>query len=136
MLYEVMKYIRNFFPRQYFEGTFKISGGTLGLPESFKGHYFLIEGSFLNDGVYKYDASDLEDETFTGCITSLAPPKDFIVLVDEIKSWCDKYAVVTNGPYQSESFGGYSYTKATNANGNAAGWQDVFQSRLNNWRKL
>lgn len=137
MLYEVMKHVRNFFPKQYFDGTFTISDGVLSLPESFKGHYYLIEGSFYNDGVHKYDAADLEDETFDGYITSLAPPKDFIALADEIGKWCEKYGSgVANGPYTSESFGGYSYTKATNANGNAAGWQDVFQSRLNNWRKL
>lgn len=137
MLYEVMKHIRNFFPKQYFEGTFTISGGRLSLPESFKGKYYLIEGSYLNDGVYKIDAENLEDETFTGYVTALAPPKAFLDCVSEIEEWCRKYAGVTkNGPYESESFGGYSYTRAKNANGNAVGWQDAFQSRLNNWRKL
>ena len=39
-------------------------------------------------------------------------------------------------PYTSESFGGYSYTKATDANGAPIGWQKAFASRLNKWRKL
>lgn len=34
------------------------------------------------------------------------------------------------------SFGGYSYSKATNASGVAVGWQDVFKSRLNTWRRI
>lgn len=136
MLYEVMKHCRNFFPRQYFYGKFTISGGQISLPESFEGRYFLIEGSSMNDGVYEVNAVILEDETFEGYLTSLAPPKAFLTLVKEIEDWCEKYTGVTTGPYSSESFGGYSYTRATNSNGNAAGWQDVFQSRLNNWRKL
>ncbi len=130
-----MKHIRNFFPRQSYEGTFTITSGMLSLPESFGGRYILIEGSYLNDGVHEV-YSVFEDEKFEGCITSLAPPKEFLDLVKEIDAWCKKNAEVTTGPYTSESFGGYSYTKATNANGNAAGWQDTFQSRLNTWRKL
>ena len=36
----------------------------------------------------------------------------------------------------AESFGGYSYTKATDANGAPIGWHKAFASRLNEWRKL
>ena len=38
--------------------------------------------------------------------------------------------------YRSESFGGYAYTKATDANGAPIGWQKAFASRLNQWRRL
>ncbi len=43
------------------------------------------------------------------------------------------------GPYQSESFGGYTYTmKADNGGGNggATSWQSAFAARMNKWRKL
>ena len=39
-------------------------------------------------------------------------------------------------PYTSESFGDYSYTKATGESGAPLTWRDVFASRLNAWRKL
>lgn len=136
MLYEIMREVRNFFaaPNGYREGTFTISGGAISLPFLVSGEYFLVEGSALNDGVHSYPAADLRDETFTGVITELRPPADFLQLVSEIEEYQTKSG--TAAPYQSESFGGYSYTKATNKNGDAAGWRDVFRSRLNVWRKV
>ena len=38
--------------------------------------------------------------------------------------------------FNSESFGGYSYTRATNSDGLPLTWRDVFRKRLNPWRKL
>ena len=39
--------------------------------------------------------------------------------------------------FTSESFGGYSYTKATDsATGQPATWETVFRSQLNPYRKL
>lgn len=135
MLYEIMKSIRNFFPtRKYEANHFEIKDGTISLPFLAEGTYFMIEGSLKNDGVYKYPAT-LEDEAFTGVVTLLAPPKAFIELVDEIESY---QANVTSNlsPYVSESFGGYTYTKATNSKGNVSSWQDAFSTRLNAWRKI
>ena len=57
-----------------------------------------------------------------------------ITLSEEIAAWNEKNG--TPGPYTSESFGGYSYSKATNASGVVVGWQDVFKSRLNAWRRI
>ena len=73
-------------------------------------------------------------ETFDGVVWALAVPKSVISLADEIAAWNEKNG--TPGPYTSESFGGYSYSKATNASGVAVGWQDVFKSRLNAWRRI
>lgn len=64
----------------------------------------------------------------------MAVPRALIALSDEIKAWVDKNG--QESPYTSESFGGYSYSKATNAQGMAVGWRDVFRSRLNTWRKI
>ena len=136
MLYEIMKEIRNFFvaPNGYHDGTFTISEGVIDLPFLVSGEHFLIQGSALNDGVYEYPVTDLRDETFAGEITALHPPEEFLRLAAEIEDYQAKSGSAT--PYQSESFGGYSYTKATNKNGDAAGWRDVFRSRLNVWRKI
>lgn len=136
MLYEIMREIRNFFaaPDGYHDGSYVISGGVVDLPFLISGEYFLIEGSALNDGVYVYPCADLHDETFTGTITALRPPADFLSLVEEIETYQSKSGAAS--PYQSESFGGYSYTRATNKNGDAAGWRDAFRSRLNVWRKI
>lgn len=113
------------------EGTFEIVDGEISLP-LLEGQYFLVEGSILNDGIYQYPGR-LKDEKFDGAIVGLAIPKDFLDLVEEITAFC---AGAQDGPYVSESFGGYSYTKATDSNGNVASWKQVFATRLNTWRKI
>ncbi|MDO4170788.1 MAG: hypothetical protein Q4D45_12965 [Lachnospiraceae bacterium] len=137
MLYEVMMHIRNFFPTgEYREGKFIIKDGFINLPFLIKGQYFLIQGSVLNDGVYIYnDCLELEDEIFDGCITALAPPREFLSLVEKISTWQTKHNDV-DGAYKSESFGGYSYTLNTNSNGSVVGWKDVFKDQLKAWRKI
>jgi hypothetical protein len=134
MLYEVMKYLHNFFATKVCEkGTYTITDGVLDLPFVKDGQYIYIEGSTMNDGVYKYPLSGLTDEEFDGFITLLTPPKAFLDLVAEIEGYEADNAA---SPYQSESFGGYSYTRATNKSGEVAGWKDVFASRLGVWRKI
>ena len=90
--------------------------------------------SVFNDGLHQYPVADLTDETFTGSVWALAVPKAVIELAEEIDAWQTKNG--DPGPFTSESFGGYSYSKATNASGMAVGWQDVFKSRLNDWRRI
>lgn len=135
MLFEVMSHIRNYFPSgKYFRGEFKIENGEVVLPFLIDGQYFLIEGSVLNDGVYQYPCKDLIDETFVGVVSALKVPRDFVNLVEEIEEW--QKANGTVGKYSSESFGGYSYSLATNADGNPITWENAFASRLNKWRKI
>ena len=118
-------------------GTFTISGGSAALPLQ-QGQYFRIVGSIFNDGVYRYDDElELTDETFEGAVWALAIPKPVLDLANEIKAWETKNGEVASGVYQSESFGGYTYTKATDAaTGGAVTWQSVFRSRLSAWRKI
>jgi hypothetical protein len=98
--------------------------------------YFRIAGSVLNDGVYRYDEELLlEDETFKGSVWLMAVPKAVIELANDIEKWVNDYSNV-NSPYQSESFGGYSYSKASGTNGGAITWQDAFSKRLNMYRRI
>lgn len=132
MLYEVMKHIRNFFDVDRKSGEYVVKDGTISLP-LLDGQYFLIEGSILNDGVYQYPAENLKDETFTGTITYLALPSGFVELVNEITEYNKK---VPASAYVSESFGGYSYTRNTDKEGNLQGWQSAYKKRLDVYRKI
>lgn len=132
MLYEIMRHCRNFFPGAESSGAFEIKDGEISLPFVLEGQYFLIEGSVFNDGLHKKPAEDLKDEKFEGRVVALKVPAAFEKLAEEIKTYCEKNP--ENG-LQSESFGGYSYTRAT-ANGKIANWEDVFASRLSDWRRI
>ena len=136
MLDEILAEIRNYFVVSVHSGDFKVIGGRLS-PLDFlqNGQYFRIVGSVMNDGVYRYPYSGLTDETFSGEIWALAVPPTLIALVADIEEY-EKKAKETVSPYNSESFGGYSYTKATDSNGSPLSWEKVFAKRLNKWRKI
>ena len=128
--------LRNYFETKKRFGTFTISGGSIS-PSDFlqDGQYFRIVGSVFNDGVHRHPAHDLTDETFDGAVWAMAVPPAVIELLQKIQEFD---AATANSPtaYISESFGGYTYTKATDENGLPAGWRSVFKSELNRWRKL
>ena len=147
MLSEICQEIRNWFDRDtpHFHGAFEISNGKITdgdvVSALQRDQYFRIVGSVFNDGVYK-NTNDLTliDEVFVGSVTLMAVPKSFVDLANEIKTWQDANGVQASSPYASESFGGYSYSKAIKSSGSGAGgsfsWKDAFASRLNNWRKI
>lgn len=136
MLETVLQNLNNWFlvPDGVHAGEFTVQGGQITLPFLQTGQYFRVVGSVFNDGLHQYPVADLTDETFTGSVWALAVPKAVIKLAEEIDAWQTKNG--DPGPFTSESFGGYSYSKATNASGMAVGWQDVFKSRLNDWRRI
>lgn len=136
MLETVLQNLNNWFlvPDGVHAGEFTVQGGQITLPALQTGQYFRVVGSVFNDGLHQYPVADLTDETFTGSVWALAVPKAVIELAEEIDAWQTKNG--DPGPFTSESFGGYSYSKATNASGMAVGWQDVFKSRLNDWRRI
>ena len=137
MVAKILNAIHNYFICETHSGNFEITGGTLDTSFEIISHQFYkIEGSKMNDGIYERGVNDtsLVNETFTGTVHLLAVPKEIRTLASEISAWVEKYG---NSPYTSESFGGYSYSKGTSsATGSAAGWQDVFRSQLNTWRKV
>ena len=112
MLEAVLTYLNNWFAWEMYAGTFTVTGRKLALPDLAEGQYFRIVGSVFNDGLHQYPATDL---------------------AEEIQAWDEKNRP---GAYTSESFSGYSYTRATNAKGAAVGWQDAFAAQLAPYRKL
>lgn len=138
MLEEIIRHIHNRFEVGKISGTFTVEGGRLPLflPE---GQYYWIEGSVFNDGLHQQEATDLTDETFKGTVIAMAVPKALVELANRIEAWQQKHGEAAEGPYQSESFGGYSYTKKTGSGGSDGttdGWRAAFRSDLNPWRKL
>lgn len=135
MLSEICAELRNYFSaeKDRYSGRFAISEGRLSVDFLKDGQYFRIVGSALNDGVYQYPASSLIDEEFAGAVWAMSLPPSLIALSEEIEAFTrnEKPSAFT-----SESFGGYSYTKATDSNGAAASWQTVFAKRLNQYRRI
>lgn len=137
--------LNNFFKKEVYLGEFTIEGGRIVLPaivDIKDGQYFRIVGSVFNDGVYQHPATGLTDEMFRGAVWAMAIPPAAIALFEKIKDWDSKYSQseAANSPFQSESFGGYSYSKGYNSSASgsdtAVSWQKQFKSRLNKWRKL
>jgi hypothetical protein len=140
MLTEICEYLNNYFWRQKINGKFTISDGTFTSSFLKEGQYFRILGSLFNDGVYKYPATDLTDETFEGQLWSMAVPPTVVALANEIEQWQQKYGGIDSeamSPFISESFGNYSYSKSASTTATAPNsWQSAYANRLNKWRKL
>ena len=147
MLTELCKELNNWFDQNRIIGEFKIEDGELtGVSDMLQdGQYFRIVGSVFNDGVYQYPAVGLKDEEFDGAVWAMAVPPSVIALSEEIEDWNEKYGGVDSqamSPFQSESFGGYSYSKKSGAssydgsNSKANTWQGVFSARLNKYRRI
>ena len=135
------KELKNWFEKEKIFGTFAIANNEIDLASSNiqSGQFFRIVGSVFNDGVYQYPASELTDETFTGAVWLMAVPKELISIIDDINAWEAEYGAAINSPFQSESFGGYSYTKASGNSSDGSGgitWKDRFGSLLDQWRKI
>lgn len=143
ILTEVCEYLNNFFWRSKIVGNFKIEDGSISVTTLKEGQYFRIVGSIFNDGVHEYPATDLKDEEFEGAIWSMAVPQAVIDLASDIKEWVEKYGNVESeamSPFNSESFGNYSYSKGSSSDSSASGspnsWQSVFGARLAPYRRL
>lgn len=142
----VMRRVRNFFERERIDGTFTITGGVLEpMPDA---PYIAISGSAWHDGVFPRDALTGEkdvvdrlaiaqglekDETFSGKVWGLHPPDDFIAICDQIGEYASKRPA---GSPQSESFGDYSYTMGSAADGLSGSWENVFAASLLPFRRM
>lgn len=141
MLSEICFEIKNYFcrnPKDKHFGDFKIENGVISPSYDLKnGQYYRVYGSVFNDGVHKFGDSEdvLTDEEFNGSVWLMKVPQDFLNLATEIEEWCKTYSEKVSSPYQSESFGGYSYSKASGSHGNIT-WQDAFATRLSMYRRI
>ena len=130
----VMRACRNFFEGTPLTGTFAITGG--GLSPAPDAPYVAIRGRCYHDGVHEISGGVLDvlktDEVFEGAVYPLRPPDDFLDLCKDISAYDDKTPVTGN---QSESFGGYSYTRASGASGLLT-WQEAFAHRLIPFRRM
>ena len=135
MLGELCAEVRNYFVEKIHNGRFVIKDGALATPLDLKdGQYLRIVGSTFNDGVYSFPLSNLVDEEFEGAIWAMSVPPSVIALANDVKKYKES-EVGKPTAYTSESFGGYSYSKATDQNGVPLSWQKVFATELNKYRR-
>lgn len=147
MLTEICAEIKNYFSYEHDKkiGDFAIIDGRIAPSIDLPTDYIRIVGSHKNDGVHKLSDNDLIDEPkFHGAVWIMSPPRDFLALVDEIKSWQDSNGRVDSAnmsPFQSESFGGYSYSKGSGGSSESGSssvptWQSQYASRLKIYRRI
>lgn len=147
MLDQICAEIKNYFTYEgdkYF-GDYAIIDGVITPSIDIPTDYIRIVGSHLNDGVHKVSDGDLVDEgKFHGAIWLMSPPAAFLQLVSEIESWQEvngKADSAAMSPFQSESFGGYSYSKGSGSS-SASGassvptWQSTYASQLRAYRRI
>lgn len=138
---DICRELNNWFDVKRAIGDFEITENGLtsfGLDVEV-GQYYRIIGSIFNDGVYKVgEEATFVPEKFSGAVWAMAVPPAVIALCGEIDAYAEKYADQINSPFQSESFGGYSYTKASgySSGSNPSDWRSVFAGQLNKWRKI
>ena len=146
MINEIMEQINNYFSRTVESNGSIISGSTIS--GSFRetyltGQFIRLQHTILNDGVYKVVSlvgnvltveETLIDETpvETYLIWGLAPPKDFLNLVNEINTYETSQTQVG---IVSESQGSRSVSFGS-SNGDNSNWESVFKRRLNRYRKV
>lgn len=149
MLTEICAYLRNWFDfnQPKFYGKFTVKDGTIvshndGDMGILEDQYIRVVGSVFCDGVW-INGDLPEDETFDGAVWLMAVPSDLVQLAKEIDDWQGKYATADSpamSPFSSESFGGYSYTKAqgyaSTGGGMLTSWQAVYGMKLSRWKKI
>lgn len=84
------------------------------------------------------DEESLVDEVFEGAIWIMYVPRKVVSLLQEINDWDDVYGPIVASPFNSESFGGYSYYKGyKNTMSNvASSWATKFAEKINKYRKV
>ena len=143
MLTEICAYLHNYFDYERHSGEISIvsgeifcNGEKITLEE---GQYFALFRSRIPLGVFNVVPAD---KNFVGSVWLMDVPKAILDADTWAKEWIVKNGGATseaNSVFQSESFGGYSYSKGTNTSGK--GGMSVFDNAqfarmLNPYRKL
>lgn len=136
---ELKNYFISYNPKQAIHtGEYTIVDSDIDVDFLDSDQYFRIVGSKFNDGVYKFDEHlVLEDEVFDGAIWAMAVPPDFLKAVKDSEDYLTAHPMGLE--YQSESFGGYSYTRASNnklLSGSFSYLPKTIANRLNRYRRL
>lgn len=127
-LYMLCEEVNNWFVKKKSIGNITIANGALDLDTSGY-NYIRIMDSLHNDGLHEVGNMTLTDETFDGAVWFLKIQKPFLDLAGDVEQWVTENA--GKDLYQSESFGGYSYSR----NPNSLSWQGFYKARLDAWRK-
>lgn len=146
MLAEICGYLNNYFDVKRYTGLITIASGVLSkdgkeIPMEAGQHFALFRRNF-SLGVFVYGTDELDDKVFEGSVWIMDIPQVFLNLVSEIEAWQAKYGGADSAamsPYNSESFGGYSYTKGSSSQssgGMASTWQSAYGPRLAQYRKV
>lgn len=122
MLEQLCAYLRNYFEVKRLIGTFEIADGAIDLSKYGiqNDQYFRIIRSTFNDGIYQYPASGLHNEVFTGAVWLMQVPPTVTATVERLEQWQEAQGnndSVSLSSFLSESFGGYSYTRALGVDG-------------------
>lgn len=152
MLTQICQELRNWFERGLpkYSGIVHIDNGVVTVdgetPSLQTGQHYRLIGTVFNDGVHVWgDTQDLTPEAdVDATLWEMRVPPVVVDLANDIAAWQDKYGGVGSenmSPFSSESFDGYSYSKAsggssTGGGGSTVDWRSAFASRLNRWRKI
>jgi len=144
-MYEIMKAINNFFTYKIEYSTFEIvADGIVGTFDNtyLAGMYIVLNGTYLNDGVYKIasvtSSKITVEETLTAentnenfYLANCKIPQSFIDLSTEIATWKTNNTGIEG--VASESIDDYSISYDTQ---NGTGWISAFYDRLTPYRKM
>lgn len=148
MLEQILAYLNNWFVRYTYTGNVTVGkGGAVLAPSEAAavlqpGRWYRILDSDFHDGVYQVPEGEEEEpereieetqqeeesegeepgEAFYCTLWTLGVPTGLLNIMAEMEAWQAKYGDTVSGPYQSESFGGYSYSKtgSSSSTGGAA----------------
>lgn len=146
MLTEICGYLNNYFIDKAYIGAVSVQDGAVSCDGSEismnEGQYFTLVREKYVLGVYQYGA-EIPDKSFDGAVWVMDIPDAVLGLAKDIADWMAKYGSVDSeamSPFNSESFGGYSYSKTSgnvsNDQNNGISWQNTFGSRLAIYRRL
>ena len=146
MLTEICANLNNYFSfaSDRIFGKFEVSDGRISPPiDVAEGQYYRVCGSIFNDGVHSSEDLLKDEPEFEGAIWLMRVPADVIALDAEMEAWLAKYGVADSpnmSPYSSESFGGYTYSKAQGYASTGGGMLNnvwaVFGDRLKRYRRI
>lgn len=145
MLTEICAYLKNYFEYEKYIGNVVISSGTITVDGKSialeEGQYFALFRDKFVLGVFK-QGDTLTDKTFDGAIWLMDVPVGVVNADKWAEDWKAKNGGVdsaANSPFQSESFGGYSYSKGSGKDGKIGGSvfdQAGFLGMIAPYRKL